>query len=179
MNPDLAHLARPRPPFRGEVHHNLAPALIGGEVVLGAQGDDLFTMPTSGAGRGARLPHLNPYELERNADRRRVARKTTCPTCGAPTWTGPDDTPSGAMTAIVTLDRGRLTRLGMYQAATGGRRIYTLRREKAGQSIDWLGDVAQPQPERDHLLVAHSCELPDLDTAPEPPPAAPDGPPPF
>lgn len=60
----------------------------------------------------------------------------------------------------VTVDTGRLTRLGMYQALTTGRPLYTLRRSKAGRELDWLGDMATPDPDVDHLLAAHHCGAP-------------------
>lgn len=167
------------PAISGQGAPQPCPAPIGGKVVLGPSEDQLFATPTKLSGQGARLPRLNDYELERNTARRRAATKTICRQCGTPTWTGPDDTPSGPQTKTVTLDRGRLTRLGMYQAATSGRQIYTLRHTKTGPSIDWLGEVAQPKPERDHLLVAHGCGLPNLDTFPAPAAADIDGIPPF
>lgn len=103
------------------------------------------------------------FQLEAITMARRAAHQSTCQ-CGRPTWTGPDDDATGPLTQTVTLDRGRLTRLGMYQAATTGRAIYTLRHSKAGRELDWLGDLAKPDPDRDHLLAAHECTLPQLDT---------------
>ena len=139
---------------------------------------DPFTLPGLAPAKAWKA-RPKPHELDRIVARRRAATKTTCPTCGTPTWTGPDDTPSGPVTKVVTLGRGRLTRLGMYQAATAGLAIYTLGHTKTGIEIDWLGEIAVPNPDRDHLAATHRCGQPPPEAMPEPPPVDLDGPCPF
>lgn len=74
---------------------------------------------------------------------------------------GPDDAPG--VGEVVTVDPNRITRLGMYQATTSGRRLFSVHHGKRGPYIDWLGDWANPDPHTTHLVAAHRCGTPPAD----------------
>lgn len=135
--------------------------------------------PYQGArGRAQGYGQRPNWQKELGRERARGIRGMACPACGWLVHVGPDDEVGGYHEVVAT-DPHRLTQRGMYEAATSGRRLFTVHHGKYGPYLNWLGDYATPDPNAVHLVAAHDCNLDPPDHHPPPPPAGADDAPPF